>query len=177
MVILTMSSGTGHPAPSRPTVITHPNREKPVVQGTRATVVLLLLVSAGLMLVVTAGGWSVLESAWFVQVGYILIYLLLAFRTARWSRGVLPVAAALAALLLVFALVGAPFWFDRNKTGFAQPTINAGLLGTITLLIVPVQMLLIAFAMRGFQQGWNVELERPAPMSGGRSYADVPPPH
>jgi hypothetical protein len=30
------------------------------------------------------------------------------------------------------------------------------------VLIVPVQILLIAFAMRGFGQGWNVELERPA---------------
>ncbi len=30
----------------------------------------------------------------------------------------------------------------------------------LTLLIVPVQMLLVAFAMRGFRQGWNVELER-----------------
>ncbi len=33
----------------------------------------------------------------------------------------------------------------------------------LTLLIVPVQILLIAFAMRGFKQGWNVELERRDP--------------
>ncbi len=158
-------------------VITHPNRDKPVVQSTRATVVLLLLISAGLVLVVTAGGWSVLESAWFVQVAYILIYLVLAFFAARWNRGVLPVAAALAVLLLVFALVAGPFWFDRNKAGFAQPALNAGLLGVITLLIVPVQILLIAFAMRGFNQGWNVELERPAAMVAGRAYPDAPPPH
>ena len=30
----------------------------------------------------------------------------------------------------------------------------------ITLLDRPVQVLLVAFAMRGFNQGWNVELER-----------------
>ena len=47
--------------------------------------------------------------------------------------------------------------------------INAGVLGLITLLIVPVQMLLIAFAMRGFRQSWNVELERAAPGQGGHS--------
>jgi presenilin-like A22 family membrane protease len=177
MVIVTMSSTFGSEAPSGAVVVTHPNRDKPVVQSTRVAVVLLLLVSAGLVLIVTVGGWKVLEGAWVVQVGYVLIYLVLAFFAARWNRGVLPVAAALAVLLLVFALVAGPSWFDRNKTGFAQPALNAGLLGTITLLIVPVQMLLIAFAMRGFSQGWNVELERPAPMSGGRGYADVPPPH
>jgi presenilin-like A22 family membrane protease len=153
-------------------VITHPNRDKPVVQATRATVVLLLLISAALVLIVTVGGWKVLQGAWIVQVAYIVIYLVLAFFAARWNRGVLPVAAALAVLLLVFALVAGPFWFDRNKTGFAEPALNAGLLGTITLLLVPVQMLLIAFAMRGFNQGWNVELERVLP-TGGRQ---APPP-
>ena len=141
-------------------VITHPNRDKPVVQATRATVVLLLLASAGLVLVVTVGGWSVLEGAVPVQIAYIVIYLTLAFYAARWNRGVLPVAAALAVLLAIFALVAGPAWFDRNKSGFAQPALNAGLLGLLTLLIVPVQMLLVAFAMRGFKQGWNVEVER-----------------
>ena len=161
-----------------PGAFTHPNRDKPVVQATRATVVLLLLISVALVLIVTIGGWAVLEGAWIVQVGYIIVYLVLAFFAARWNRGVLPVGAALAVLLLVFALVAGPGWFARDKTGFAQPALASGLLGVVTLLIVPVQMLLIAFAMRGFSQGWNVELERPAPMSGGgRAYMDAPPPH
>jgi lysylphosphatidylglycerol synthetase-like protein (DUF2156 family) len=179
MVIVTMPPATDPLASTHATtVITHPNREKPVVQTTRVTVVLLLLLSAGLVLIVTIGGWAVLQGAWIIQVGYILVYLLLAFRAARWNRGVLPLAAALAILLLVFALVSGPFWFDRDKAGFVQPAIDAGIMGTITLLIVPVQMLLIAFAMRGFSQGWNVELERPAPISGGgRAYPDAPPPH
>ncbi len=153
--------------PSGPVVITHPNRDKPVVQATRATVVLLLLVSAALVLIVTVGGWKVLEGAWIIQVGFIIVYLVLAFFATRWNRGVLPISAALAVLLLVFALVAGPAWFNRDKTGFEQPALNAGLLGVITLLIVPVQMLLIAFAMRGFSQGWNVELERPAASAGG----------
>jgi lysylphosphatidylglycerol synthetase-like protein (DUF2156 family) len=177
MVIADMSSTIGPIEQSGAIVVTHPNRDKPVVQATRATVVLLLLISAALVLIVTVGGWSVLEGAWIVQIGYILVYLVLALFAARWNRGVLPVAAALAVLLLVFALVAGPGWFDRNHAGFAQPALNAGLLGVITLLIVPVQMLLIAFAMRGFSQGWNVELERPAPMSGARAYMDAPPPH
>ena len=129
------------------------------------------------MLIVTVGGWSVLEGALPVQIAYIVVYLTLAFYAARWNRGVLPVAAALAVLLLIFALVAGPSWFDRDKAGFAQPTLNAGLLGVLTLLIVPVQMLLVAFAMRGFNQGWNVELERRDPAAAGdliRRRAAVP---
>ena len=48
----------------------------------------------------------------------------------------------------------------------STPALNAGLLGVLTLLIVPVQILLVAFAMRGFSQGWNVELERREPTAG-----------
>jgi hypothetical protein len=143
-------------------VITHPNRDKPVVQATRAMVILLLLISAGLVLLVTVGGWSALWGAIPIQIAYVAIYLTLAFFAARWNRGVLPVAAALAVLLGIFALVAGPAWFERNKAGFSQPALNAGLLGLLTLLIVPVQMLLVAFAMRGFNQGWNVEVERSA---------------
>ena len=36
----------------------------------------------------------------------------------------------------------------------------------MTFLVVPVQVLLIAFAMRGFQQAWNVEVERPRTDTG-----------
>jgi hypothetical protein len=152
-------------------IITHPNRDKPVVQATRATVVALFLISAGLVLIVTAGGWSVLSGMVPVMIGYIVVYVTMAFYAARWNRGVLPVGAALAVLLAIFALAAAPSWFNRDKFGFAQPTIDAGLLGLLDLLIVPVQILLIAFAMRGFNQGWNVELERRDP-----SVADELPP-
>jgi presenilin-like A22 family membrane protease len=178
MVIREMSSTTGWQVPEGPpagTIITHPNRHKPVVQATRATVILLLLVSAALVLIVTVGGWKVLEGAWIFQVAYIVVYLTLAFFAARWSRGVLPIAAALAVLLLIFALIAGPAWFNRDKAGFAQPGLNAGLLGIITLMIAPVQMLLIAFAMRGFSQGWNVELERRGPIVGGDINAGAPP--
>ena len=164
MVIAMMSSAMSSPAGGRAqpeVVVTHPNREKPVVQATRATVILLLLVSAGRVLIVTVSGWNVLESAVSIQIAYVAIYLILAFLAARWNRGVLPVAAVLAVLLAIFALVSGPGWFDRNKSGFASPDyLNAGLIGVLTLLILPVQMLLVAFAMRGFRQGWNVELER-----------------
>jgi hypothetical protein len=168
--------------PGQRVTITHPNRDKPVVQATRATVVLLFLVSAGLLLIVTIGGWSVLEGATPVQIAYILIYLVLGFYALRWNRGVLPVGAGLAVLLMIFALVAGPAWFSHDKTGFAQPSINSSLLGLLTLLLVPVQILLVAFAMRGFKQGWNVELERrepgpEAPGSGGPMPYGEPPPY
>ena len=39
-----------------------PNREKPEAQMTKALVTLVLLVSAGLLLIVTIGGWERLQS-------------------------------------------------------------------------------------------------------------------
>jgi hypothetical protein len=123
-------------------------------------VLLLLLVSAGLVAVVTIGGWAALEGAKILQIFYILLYLVMAYFVARWNRGVLPVAAALAIILLIFAAVAGPAWFDRNKAGFTSPALPEDVLGLITFIIVPVQVFLIAFAMRGFQQAWNVEVER-----------------
>lgn len=160
MVTQTMSSAAARKTPASVS-ITHPNREKAVVQGTRATVILLLLVSVALMLIITIGGWEALQgSSIGLQLVFVLIYLLLAFYAGRWNRGVLPVASALAVLLIIFALTGASGWFNRDGAGFHQPALNADLLGLLTLLVVPVQILLIAFAMRGLQQGWNVELEQ-----------------
>jgi hypothetical protein len=160
MVIFIMSARSAR-QPQTDVLITHPNREKPVVQATRATVILLLLASALLMLVITFGGFKVLDGLGPIVMQFILVflYLLMAFFAVRWSRGVLPVAAAIAVLLATFALVAAPSWFARDKAGIAQPALNSSLLGLLTLLLIPVQILLVAFAMRGFSQGWNVERE------------------
>ena len=141
-------------------VIERPNRRKASSKVTKVLVVLLLLVSAALMLVVTIGGWDALQGAKAVQVGYIAIYVLMALLVARWNRGALPVAAAMAIVLLIFAAIAGPAWFERDKEGFADPALDASLLGLVTLLIVPVQVLLIVTAMQGFRQAWNVEVER-----------------
>jgi FtsH-binding integral membrane protein len=132
--------------------IEHPNRRKAASKLTRVIVVLLLLVSAVLTAIVTIGGWDVLQGAKALQIAYIVVYLVIAFFVMRWSRGVLPLAAALAIVLLIFAAVSAPGWFDRDKPGFAEPAIDEGILGLVTALLVPVQLLLIAFAMSGFRQ-------------------------
>ena len=145
----------------------YPNREKQSSKNTKHVVVFLTLVSAALMTIVTIGGWEALQGAKLVQVAYILIYLLIAYYIARWRSGMLPVIAALAIIMAIFAAVSAPEWFARDKDGFDDPALAAGLLGTITAIIVPVQILLIAFAMSGFSQNWHVEVERRDDSGGG----------
>ncbi|MBA2506323.1 MAG: hypothetical protein H0V29_10320 [Thermoleophilaceae bacterium] len=140
-------------------VIHHPNRDKATSKATKAAVILLLLTSAGLIAIVTVGGWSVLQGAQIGAIAYVILYVLMAFFVVRWNRGVLPVAAALAVLFGVVAAVAGPAWFERDKSGFEEALLPAGILGLLTLIIVPVQLLLIAFAMRGFSQEWNVEVE------------------
>jgi lysylphosphatidylglycerol synthetase-like protein (DUF2156 family) len=171
--------------------IIFPNRDKATSKATKAIVVLILLVSVALMLFVTMGGWSKLQGLKAVNFAWCLIYLIIAFYIgARWSRGLLPMAAAMAILLLILAVIAGTgisgtSWFDRQHTGFAAPhTIFGGkgpdpdMLGLITVLIAPVQLLLIFFTMRGFAQGWNVELEVPieeAERRGNRPSGPPPP--
>lgn len=139
--------------------IEHPNRDKAASKATKSIVVLLLLVSAALITIITVGGWSELQGAQPVAFAYIFLYLVMAFFIVRWNRGLLPVAAALAVLFAVIAAVAAPAWFARDKTGFDIPLLEPSILGLLTVILVPVQLLLLAFAMRGFSQKWNVEVE------------------
>src|SRR4051794_13884977 len=105
--------------------IEHPNRGKAASKATRAVVIVLLLASAALVAIVTLGGWSTLQGARALQVACIGLYLVMAFYVARWNRGVLPVAAALAVVMLIFAAVSGPGWFERDKAGFATPALDA----------------------------------------------------
>jgi nitric oxide reductase large subunit len=169
--------------------IIYPNRDKAGSKSTKAIVVLILLVSIVLMLIVTIGGWSKLQGLKPVNFAWCIVYLIFALYITRWNRGLLPIAAALGILLLIISLiagVGAAgtSWFDRNHAGFAGAHTlfgGSGLtpdeLGLFTLLIAPVQLLLIIFAMYGFAQGWNVELEVPMEEAQRRgSKPHMPPP-
>src|SRR3954447_15072823 len=140
-------------------VIVHPNRQGAEAKATKGAVILLLVASAVITAIVTFGGWTKLEGAQLWALFYIIIYLVMAWLVSRWNRGILPVAAALAILFAVVALVAAPAWFDRDKTGFADPALPPGILGLLTAILVPLQILLIAFAMRAFSQKWNIEVE------------------
>ena len=74
-------------------------------------------------------------------------------------------------------------WFDRSNAGFAPaqsmfggPGLSPDTLGLVTLLIAPVQVLLIIFAMQGFSQGWNVEVEVPIDEAKRRGTGRSAPP-
>jgi hypothetical protein len=168
--------------------VIHPNRDKAVCKATKLIVVLILLASVGLMLIVTFGGWSKLQGLKPVNFVWCAIYLVIAFYVMRWARGLLPIAAALAILLLILSIiagtgVSGTSWFDRNHTGFAHANslfggtgLSSDVLGTVTLIIAPVQVLLIFFAMRGFAQGWNVEVEVPIDEAKRRGTSKPPEP-
>ncbi|HUO71610.1 MAG TPA: hypothetical protein VMU39_12600 [Solirubrobacteraceae bacterium] len=170
--------------------IVFPNREKAASKATKAIVILLLLVSVVLMLLVTIGGWSKLQGLKPVNLAWCAVYVTMAVYIGRWVRGLLPIAAAMAMLLLILALIASTgvagtSWFDRNHPGFAAAQTPFGgtgldpdMLGLLTLLIAPVQLLLIFFAMRAFAQGWNIEVEMPIEEARrlGHTPAAPPPP-
>ena len=140
--------------------IEHPNRDRPESRTTRTIVVALLLVSAFLLVIISVGGWEKIQGAKSLHIAYILIYLALAFYVARWRSGLLPVAASFAIILLIFCAISGPQWFDRDTPGFDDPLLDATIVGILTLVLVPLQLLLIAAAARGFSQKWSVEVER-----------------
>jgi presenilin-like A22 family membrane protease len=145
------------------TVLVHPNREKAEAKATKAAVTLLLVTSAALILIILVGGWSKQAGMQIVAITYIVLYLVMAYLVARkWNRGVLPVAAGMAIMFAVVALVAAPAWFANDKTGFADPgLLSTSILGLLCVVLIPVQLLLVAFSLRGLQQKWNVEVEVP----------------
>jgi hypothetical protein len=140
-----------------------PNREKAESKTMKALIAFVLLISAGLLIIITIGGWERLlgPSVGFMSLLWAALYIVFAFLVMRWSRGILPVAAALAIILAIFAAIAAPDWFARDKDGLDSPALPEDLLGLLTLIIVPVQLVLIAVAMIGFNQEWHVEEERP----------------
>ena len=97
-----------------------------------------------------------------MQIAYILLYLVMAYYISRWNRGVLPVASALAIILLIFAAVAGPEWFTRDKAGFAAGHARLERPGPAHAAArARAGSCSIAFAMRGFPQNWHVELEVP----------------
>jgi len=162
-MLAAMESATARPGYE----LWRPNREKAESKTMKAVIAFVLLVSAALIIIVTVGGWERLQGAsvGFMSLAWAALYILFAFLVMRWNRGVLPVAAALAVILAIFAAIAAPDWFARSKDGLESPALPEDLLGLLTVIIVPVQVVLIAVAMIGFNQEWHVEEERPI---GGR---------
>jgi hypothetical protein len=155
-----------HYEPPPGMILVRPNRQKASSKTMKYVVVFVLLASAALIALITIGGWSKLEGAKVIQIAYIVIYIVMAFYVARWTRGVLPIASALAIIMAIFAAIAGSAWFDRDKTGFAPPQglfsgtgLDVNLLGLLTYLVVPVQLLLIVVCMLAFRQNWQTEVE------------------
>jgi lysylphosphatidylglycerol synthetase-like protein (DUF2156 family) len=148
-----------------------PNREKAGSITTRFTIVLLLLATAALAALITIGGWSLMKGGGgmgLVCALSAILYAFFAFLVARWSRGILPVAAALSMILAIFCAVGANSWFARDKSGFDEALLPSALIGTLVIVLGLLQLVLIAFALYGFNQEWHVEEERP--IGSGEDY-------
>lgn len=162
-----------------------PNREKPECQQMKSIIAFLLILSAAVGFVITIGGWSRLEGGGLIAIIYVALYVLFAYLVARWTRGVLPVAAALAIVLAIFAALATPGWFSRTGEGFDAPLLPEELLGFLSLILVPLQIAVIITSMIGFNQEWQVEEERPIggvpPQEpglggpGGEPIAPIPP--
>jgi hypothetical protein len=148
-----------------------PNREKAGSVTTKFVLVLLLLATAILAAIITIGGWSLLKgggSMGLVCAIYALLYAFFAFLVARWNRGILPVAAALSMILAIFCAVGADSWFAREKAGFDEALLSSSLIGLLVVILGLLQVVLVAFALYGFNQEWHVEEERP--IGSGEDY-------
>jgi hypothetical protein len=80
--------------------------------------------------------------------------------------------------MLIFAALAAPGWFARTGNGFESPALPEALLGFFTLVLVPIQVILIAVSMIAFNQQWHVEEERPVgqPEQYGEGGGELPEP-
>jgi hypothetical protein len=155
----------------------HPNREKANVVTTKFVVALLMLATAAISALIAIFGWSLLDgggSMGAICLIYAGIYGLFCYRVTRWSRGVLPVAAALSMILAIFCAVGADSWFARDKAGFEDALVPVPLIGMLVLILLVLQLILIVACAIGFNQDWHVEEERP--IGSGEDYGAGAPP-
>ena len=153
--------------------VINPNRDKALCKLTKLIIFGLIAATVVLMMVLTIGGWTKLQGMKPVNFAWSAIFVALSVFVLRWARGLLPIAAALAMLLLIVAVIAAfgldgTSWYQRSHTGFAGAGslfggggLSNGVLGTVTVLLIPVEIALIIVAMIGFAQGWNVEVEVP----------------
>jgi hypothetical protein len=141
-----------------------PNREKAASITTKLVLVLLLAATAVIAALVTITGFSLLTGGsgmGVICLVFALLYALFAFLVARWSRGILPVAASLSTILAIFCATGAGSWFARDKAGFEKAMIPVPLIGTLVLILLLLQIVIVFLALYAFNQNWHVEEERP----------------
>jgi hypothetical protein len=154
-----------------------PNREKAESITTKFVLVFLLAATAAIAALVTITGFSLMTGGGGMGVICLIyagLYAFFAFLVFRWSRGILPVAAALSMILAIFCAVGAESWFARDKAGFEKALIPVPLIGLLVVILAILQLILIAVALYAFNQNWHVEEERP--IGSGEDYGAGAPP-
>jgi hypothetical protein len=147
-----------------------PNREKSGSIATKFAIVVLLLATAVVAALITVCGWSLLTGGGMgvLCAIYAILYFFFAYLVSRWSRGILPVAAALSMILAIFCAVGANSWFSRDKAGLDEALLSSAAIGVLVVILALLQIVLIAAAIYGFNQEWAVEEERP--IGSGEDY-------
>lgn len=143
---------------ARTTTIEWPNREKASSKTMRALVVLVIGISTALMLLISLLGWDLFQQARVFQLIFVAVNVIFMVQVLRWSRGVLPMAAGLATFVAIFGGVSVSAWWARDAPGYADASLS-GTLGTLTLLMVVVQLVVIALAIAAFTQNWQIEVE------------------
>jgi hypothetical protein len=156
----------------------HPNREKADVVTTKFVIAFLMLATSVVAFLITIGGFSLLSGGGgmgLVCIIFALLYAFFSFLVARWSRGILPVAASLSTILAIFCAVGANSWFARDKAGFDEALLPSSLIGLLVVVMLLLQIVLVVACFYGFSQDWHVEEERP--IGSGEDYgAGAPQP-
>lgn len=143
---------------ARTTTIEWPNREKASSKTMRAVVILMIAVSTGLMTLISLLGWDMFQQARTFQLIFIAVNVIFIVQILRWSRGVLPMAAGLATIVAIFGGVSVSSWWARDSAGYNDAALS-GTLGTLTLLMVIVQGVVIVLAIAAFTQNWQIEVE------------------
>lgn len=143
---------------ARTTTIEWPNREKASSKTMRAVVILTIAVSTGLMALISLLGWDMFQQARTFQLIFIAVNVIFIVQILRWSRGVLPMAAGLATIVAIFGGVSVSSWWARDSAGYNDAALS-GTLGTLTLLMVVVQGVVIVLAIAAFTQNWQIEVE------------------
>jgi hypothetical protein len=149
----------------------HPNREKADVITTKFVIAFLMLATSVVAFLITIGGFSLLSGGGgmgLVCIIFALLYGFFSFLVARWSRGILPVAASLSTILAIFCAVGANSWFARDKAGFDEALLPSSLIGLLVVVMLLLQIVLVVACFYGFSQDWHVEEERP--IGSGEEY-------
>jgi len=148
----------------------YPNREKASSKAMRVLVILVLLVSSALIAVVSVRGWDLMQEAKTLNIVFIAINLIFVIQVLRWSRGVLPMAAGIAAFVAIFSGVSITSWYQRDAVGYTDAALS-GELGLLTTFIFAAQIVVIVVTIAAFSQNWQEEVERTVPdtRSGDRA--------